>query len=163
MWWSRVIGITEIPNFPNRNRLLFGTVVSGKSHLEIRGFEKHVENGESDVTNQKSNLIGKFVLFFLDLLFDCFAGNMYVDNKALQWWSFNCKWILCTKMYWHSFISSNSSGHKPLGETEIPNSQFPIGNFRNSYESQTGHKSKPSHPDYVHNMFTHFFLILLLQ
>ena len=29
-------------------------------------------------------------------------------------------------MYWHSFASSNSSGHKPLGKTEIPNSQLGI-------------------------------------
>ena len=34
-----------------------------------------------------------------------------MDNKALQWISFRCKWILCTKMYWHSFVSSKSSGH----------------------------------------------------
>ena len=40
----------------SQSEILFGTVVSGKSHLEIRGFEKHIKNGESDVTNRKSNL-----------------------------------------------------------------------------------------------------------
>ena len=30
---------------------------------------------------------------------------MFVDNKDLQWESFNCKRILCT-VYWHSFVSS---------------------------------------------------------
>ena len=63
MWCSGVVVIMEYQN--SQSEILFGTVVSGKSHLEIRGFAKHIENGESDVTNQQSNLIGKFVLFFV--------------------------------------------------------------------------------------------------
>ena len=52
----------------SQSEILFSTVVSGKSHLESRGFAKHIENGESDVTDRKSNLIGNFVLFFFYFL-----------------------------------------------------------------------------------------------
>ena len=71
-YWNTQISQLEI---------LSGDIKCGKSHLEIRGFEKHIENGESDVTIQRSNLIGKFVLLFST--FWLFYW-IYVD-KALQW------------------------------------------------------------------------------
>ena len=49
--------------FPNPKYCL-DTVVSGKSRLEIRGFAKHIENGESDVTTRKAILWVIFFFFF---------------------------------------------------------------------------------------------------
>ena len=46
-------------------KILFGTVQSGKSHLESQGFAKDIKNEESDVSNQKRNLIGKVVFVFV--------------------------------------------------------------------------------------------------
>ena len=50
-------------------------------------------------------------------------------------------------------VSSNSFGHKPLGKTEIP--KFPIGNFRTSHESRTGHKKTNDASFHVTNSVTH--------
>ena len=64
-----VRGSSELRKYQiSHSEIPSGDVKSGKSHLEIRGFEKHIENGESDVTNRKSNLVGKDVLFFFYFL-----------------------------------------------------------------------------------------------
>ena len=79
--WCGVRGSSELRKYQiSQSEILFDTVVSGKSHLEIRGFEKHIENGESDITNRRSNLIGKLVLVFFST-FWLFCWYMWIIKR----------------------------------------------------------------------------------
>ena len=112
--------------------ILFGTVESGKSHLESRGFAKHIENGVNYVTNRKCNLIGNFVLFFL--LFDCFDGYMWMiksyNDKVLTVKGFYALKCIGTYLY-HPIVLDTNHWEKR---------KFPIPNFRNSHKRQTTHQ-----------------------
>ena len=56
----------------SQSEILFSTAESGKSHLESRGFAKHIENGESESSIGKAILLVNLFCFFLP--FHCFAG-----------------------------------------------------------------------------------------
>ena len=94
----------------SQSEILFGTVVSV--------LQSTSKIGKVTSPARRGNLIGNFVFFFYFLI--VFAGYMWII-KSSSGKVLTVRGFLCTKMYWHPFVLSNSSGHKPLGKTEIPN------------------------------------------
>ena len=80
---------------------------------------KHIENGESDVTDQKGNLIGIF------LLFDCFAGYMWItksyNGNVLTVKGLYALKCIGTHLY-HPIVPDTNDWEKQ--KFPIPNSQF---------------------------------------
>ena len=113
-------------------RVLKSTLKMGKGVWSFVLFnDAWSQKGHSASTKMKKVIspTGKTILlvnlFCFLLLFDCFAGYMWIikryNGKVLT-----VNGFYALKFYSHSFVSSNSSGHKPLGKTEIPNSQLGI-------------------------------------